>query len=50
MREVDTLGLMFESLVVRDLRVYAQAMDADVFHYRDNTGLEAETRPLQVRL
>jgi predicted AAA+ superfamily ATPase len=41
-REVDTLGLLFESLVVRDLRIYAQAMDADVFHYLDNTGLEAD--------
>jgi len=41
-REVDTLGLMFESLVVRDLRIYAQAMDANVFHYHDNTGLEAD--------
>jgi predicted AAA+ superfamily ATPase len=41
-REVDTLGLLFESLVVRDLRIYAQAMDADVLHYHDNTGLEAD--------
>jgi uncharacterized protein len=41
-REVDTLGLLFESLVVRDLRVYAQAIDADLFHYHDNTGLEAD--------
>jgi hypothetical protein len=41
-REVDTLGLLFESLVVRDLRIYAQTMDADVFHYHDNTGLEAD--------
>lgn len=41
-REVDTLGVLFESLVVRDLRIYAQAMDADVFHYHDNTGLEAD--------
>jgi hypothetical protein len=41
-REVDTLGLLFESLVVRDLRVYAQAMDAEVFYYHDNTGLEAD--------
>lgn len=41
-REVDTLGLLFESLVVRDLRIFAQAMDADVFHYHDNTGLEAD--------
>jgi uncharacterized protein len=42
LRDVETLGLLFESLVVRDLRVYAQAMEASVFHYRDNTGLEAD--------
>ena len=41
-RQVDTLGLLFESLVVRDLRVYAQALGARVFHYHDNTGLEAD--------
>ena len=41
-REVDTLGLLFESLVIRDLRIYAQAMDAEVSHYHDNTGLEAD--------
>lgn len=41
-RQVDTLGLLFESLVVRDLRVYAQAIGARVFHYHDNTGLEAD--------
>jgi predicted AAA+ superfamily ATPase len=34
-REVDTLGLLFESLVVRDLRVYAQAMGASVLHYQE---------------
>ena len=36
------LGLLFENLVVRDLRVYAQAVDAHVFAYRDETGLEAD--------
>jgi len=41
-REVDTLGLLFESMVVRDLRVYAQAIDAHVLAYRDNTNLEAD--------
>lgn len=41
-RDVETLGLLFESLVVRDLRIYAQALDATVFHYRDNNGLEAD--------
>ena len=36
------LGHLFESMVIRDLRVYAQAMDAQVLHYRDNTGLEVD--------
>ncbi|MDR1512397.1 MAG: DUF4143 domain-containing protein [Propionibacteriaceae bacterium] len=35
-------GHVFESMVVHDLRVYAQAHDAQVFHYRDNTGLEVD--------
>ena len=33
---------MFESLVVRDLRVYAQAAGASVFHYLDSNHLEAD--------
>ncbi len=41
-RDLELLGLLFESLVVRDLRVYADAHDGDVFHYRDNTGLEVD--------
>lgn len=41
-REVDTLGLLFESLVVRDLRIYAQALDAEVLAYHDGTDLEAD--------
>ena len=40
--DVKTLGFMFESLVVRDLRIYAQAMDASLFHYRDASDLEAD--------
>jgi len=35
-------GFLFESMVVRDLRVYAQAADASVFHYRDSNGLEVD--------
>jgi predicted AAA+ superfamily ATPase len=35
-------GCLFESLVVHDLRVYAQANDAKVFHYRDSTNLEID--------
>lgn len=42
MADLSTFGLLFESLVVRDLRVYAQAHDAEVFHYRDDTGLEVD--------
>lgn len=38
-----TFGLIFETLCVRDLRVYAQALDGDVFHYRDSNGLECDT-------
>ena len=36
------LGLLFESLVIRDLRIYAQAADAQVFHYREKEGLEVD--------
>lgn len=42
LRDIETLGPLFESLVIRDLRVYAQGLDANVFHYRDSTGLEAD--------
>lgn len=38
----ETLGLLFESLVIRDLRVYSQPARAEVFHYRDDTGLEID--------
>jgi predicted AAA+ superfamily ATPase len=41
-RDLRWLGLLFENLVVRDLRVYAQALNAQVFAYRDGTGLEAD--------
>ena len=36
------LGFLFESMVIRDLRVYAQAADAEVFHYREKGGLEVD--------
>jgi len=35
-------GSLFESLCVRDMRVYAQPLDGEVRHYRDQTGLEAD--------
>jgi len=40
--DFNTFGLLFESLCIRDLRVYAQAIDGEVFHYRDKSGLEAD--------
>lgn len=40
--DLNTLGFLFESLAVRDLRVYAQPLDGQVFHYRDQTGLEVD--------
>lgn len=40
--DFNTFGFLFESLCTRDLRVYAQSIDADVFHYRDKNGLEAD--------
>ena len=40
--DLNTFGLLFETLAVRDLRVYADALDGDVFHYRDKNGLECD--------
>ena len=42
LEDLELFGFLFESLVVRDLRVYAQAADAEVLQYRDNTGLEID--------
>jgi predicted AAA+ superfamily ATPase len=36
-------GFLFESLVTHDLRVYGQANDAKVYHYRDSSGLEIDS-------
>ncbi len=38
----ETFGLLFESLVIRDLRVYAQSLDATISHYREAKGVEAD--------
>ena len=43
MKDLNTLGLLFETLAVRDLRVYAEAIDGQVFHYRDSNGLECDS-------
>lgn len=41
--DLDTFGLLFEDMVVRDLRVYAEALDGGLYHYRDGNGLECDT-------
>ncbi len=42
LKDLEWLGLLFESLVIRDLRVLAQALDGEVFHYRDDYGIEVD--------
>ena len=39
---LESMGLLFESMLVRDLRVLAQPIDGQVLHYRDNKGLEVD--------
>lgn len=40
--DLNTFGLMFETMCVRDLRVFADALHGCVYHYRDKTGLECD--------
>jgi len=40
--DLNTFGLLFESLCVRDLRVHTEALGGSVYHYRDETGLEVD--------
>ncbi len=42
LNDLNFTGFLFESLVTHDLRVYAQASDAKVFHYCDSSGLEID--------
>lgn len=41
-RDLRTFGLLFETMCVRDLRVYADALRGHVYHYRDKNGLECD--------
>lgn len=43
MNDLDSFGLFFEDLAVRDLRVFAEALDGKLYHYRDSSGLECDT-------
>lgn len=40
--DLNTMGLFFEAMCVRDLRVYADALDGAIYHYRDSNGLECD--------
>ncbi len=40
--DLKTFGLVFETLAVRDLRCYAEALDGNVYHFRDSNGLECD--------
>ena len=40
--DLNTMGLFFENLCIRDLRVYADVLDGTVYHYRDKSGLECD--------
>ncbi len=42
MNDLNTCGLIFETLCARDLRVYAQPLEGTVYHFRDKTGLECD--------
>ena len=42
LEDFNYFGFLFESLCDRDLRIYAEAIDGQVFHYRDASGLEAD--------
>ena len=40
--DFNTFGLLFESLCIHDLRIYAESIDGGVYHYRDKSGLEVD--------
>lgn len=42
MNDLETFGLLFETMCIRDLRVYADASGGSVYHYRDKSGLECD--------
>ena len=42
MHDLNTFGLLFETMCMRDLRIYAQTLGANIYHYRDKDGLECD--------
>lgn len=42
LKDLNTMGFLFENLCIRDLRIYADYLDGTVYHYRDKNGLECD--------
>jgi len=42
LKDFETFGFLFESMCIRDLRIYAEKLDGEVFHYHDQYGLESD--------
>ena len=40
--DLNTMGLFLENLCIRDLRIYAQTIGGEIYHYRDRSGLECD--------
>ncbi|MDO5023149.1 MAG: DUF4143 domain-containing protein [Eubacteriales bacterium] len=40
--DLNTMGFLFENMCVRDLRIYADCLDGNIYHYRDKNGLECD--------
>lgn len=42
LNDLNTMGLFFENLCIRDLRIYAEPLDGSIYHYRDKNDLECD--------
>ena len=42
LEDLNTMGLLFETMAIRDLRIYADLLDGNIYHYRDKSGLECD--------
>ena len=42
MRDLNSFGMFFEDMAVRDLKIYSAALDGKIMHYRDSRGLECD--------
>ena len=42
MNDLNTAGLLFENMCIRDLRIYSEILSGEVYHYRDKNGLECD--------